>query len=166
MSVRTSATPFELRGWHVLVVIVAFFAAFMTVDIAFAVKAYRSFPGEVTDRPYEEGLAFNRTLARRAEERSLGWRADVQVTAAAVGRSQIRMEIRDAAGAPVRKLKLKAQLERPATVEGGLAPTFTETRPGRYDASVPDTAGAWDLTVTGVDAQGRDFEAERRLQWR
>jgi nitrogen fixation protein FixH len=165
MSAR-SRPEFELRGWHVLLILVGFFAVVIAVDVAMAVKAYATFPGEVTDRPYEEGLAFNRTLAARAEERTLGWRARVEVTPQDVGRTQIRLIVKDASGAPVRRLKLKARLERPATESGRLEPGFTETRPGLYVASVPDTPGAWDLSVSGVDADGRPFEAERRLQWR
>jgi len=165
MSAR-SEPAFELRGWHVLLILVGFFAAVIAVDVAMAVKAYATFPGEVTDRPYEEGLAFNRTLAARAQEQALGWQARVEVAPQDVGRSQIRLTVKDASGQPVRKLKLRARLERPATEAGRLEPRFTETRPGVYVASVPDTPGAWDLSVTGTDAGGRPFEAERRLQWR
>jgi nitrogen fixation protein FixH len=161
-----SQSAFELRGWHVLLILAGFFAAVIAVDVLMAVKAYATFPGEVTDRPYEEGLAFNRTLATRAQEKALGWQARVEVAPQDVGRSQIRLIVTDAAGEPVRRLKLKARLERPATESGRLEPRFTETRPGVYVASVPDTPGAWDLSVTGTDSEGRPFEAGRRLQWR
>jgi nitrogen fixation protein FixH len=161
-----SASPFELRGWHVLLILVGFFGAIIVVNVAFAVKAYSSFPGEVSDRPFEDGLAFNRTLAERAEERALGWTARVEAAAADVGRTDIRLTVRDASGAPVRGLKLKARLERPATEKGRLEPSFTESKPGVYVALAPDSPGAWDLTVYGVDREGRPFEAERRLQWR
>ena len=164
--------PFELRGWHVLVIVVAFFAAVVAVDVGMAVQAYRTFPGEVTAKPYEEGLAFNTALARRAEERSLGWRAAIQTTVAGAGsalrsgRVQLRLAITDRAGQPVQGLRLTGRLERPATESGSLSLALTETHPGIYESTAPDTPGAWDLSVSGHDASGRAFEAQRRLIWR
>ena len=165
MTAHTVRSP-ELRGWHVILIVVGFFGTFMTVDIAMAIKAYATFPGEVTDKPYEEGLAFNRTLSERSEERALGWKAKVDVSAINVGRSAITLTITDPQDAPVRGLSLKARLERPATETGRLFPRFTEIKPGVYQAMAPDTPGAWDLSVSGTDRDGRPFEAERRLSWR
>jgi nitrogen fixation protein FixH len=155
--------PFELNGWHVLAMLLAFFASVIAVDVVMAVKAYATFPGEVSATPYEDGLHFNRTIAARAEERQLGWRAKVQATVADVGRVQVRITILDRAGAPVRGLTLSGRLERPATEAGRLEPRFTETRPGVYDAVAPDTPGAWDLTLIGTDPSGERFDARQRL---
>ena len=157
---------FELRGWHVLAILLTFFASFIAVDVAMAVKAYTSFPGEVSATPYEDGLTFNSTLTRRDQERALGWRAQVQATLVEVGRTRLRIVIQDRGGAPVRGLKLAGRLERPATEAGRLSPAFTETKPGVYDAITPDTPGAWDLRIAGTDRAGRSFEAERRMVWR
>jgi nitrogen fixation protein FixH len=166
MSVRT-AGEFQLNGWHVLGMLVAFFGAVIAVDTAMAVKAYATYPGEVSATPYEDGLTFNQTLAQREQERRLGWKAKIEATLLPdVGRTQLRVTIADAAGAPVKGLKLNGELERPATEAGRLALAFTETQAGIYDASAPDTPGAWDLTLRGTDASGRSFDAERRMMWR
>jgi nitrogen fixation protein FixH len=171
MSAR-AGKPFELNGWHVLAGLVGFFGAVIAIDTGMAVQAYRTFPGEVSATPFEDGVTFNRTLAERAQERALGWRAKVQATVLGAGdqfrsgRVQLRVLINDAAGQPVRGLKLDGRLERPATEAGKLERRFTETRPGVYEATAPDTPGAWDLTLTGQDAAGRGFEAESRLLWR
>jgi nitrogen fixation protein FixH len=158
---------FQLNGWHVLATLIAFFAAVIAVDTVMAVKAYATYPGEVSATPYEDGLTFNRSLAQRDQERRLGWRAKIQTTLLPdVGRTQLRVTIADAAGAPVKGLNLKGELERPATEAGRLALSFTETRAGIYDASAPDTPGAWDLTLKGTDGAGRGFDAQRRMMWR
>jgi nitrogen fixation protein FixH len=163
---------FEIKGWHVRVGLLAFFGAVIAVDVGFAIQAYRTFPGEVSATPYEDGLQFNRTLAARAEEKSLGWRAAIQATVLGAGsnpgsgRVLLRISIKDAAGLPVRDLKISGRLERPATEAGALAPRFTETGPGIYQAVVPETPGAWDLTLNARDPAGRAFDAESRLLWR
>jgi nitrogen fixation protein FixH len=162
---------FELKGWHVLLGLLAFFGAVIAVDVGMAVMAYRTYPGEVSATPYEDGLQFNRTLAARAEERSLGWRASVRANVltrmeGGSGQAQVQVSIQDRAGAPVRGLKLAGRLERPATEAGRIRLGFTETQPGIYQAIAPETPGAWDLTLAGVDAAGRAFDAESQLQWR
>lgn len=164
--------PFELKGLHVLLAVVAFFAAVIAVDVGMAVQAYRTFPGEVSATPYEDGLKFNSTLAERAAERSLGWRASVRATVVGAGgtinsgRTQLMVTIADAAGAPVRGLDLRGRLERPATESGRRDLRFVETKPGAYQAVAPDSPGAWDLSLTGADRAGHPFEAESRMEWR
>jgi len=163
---------FELKGLHVLAALVAFFGVVIAVDVSMAIEAYRTFPGEVSATPFEDGLQFNRTLARRAEERSLDWRAKVGATVMGAGsdvrsgRVLLRVTIADATGKPVTGLKLSGQMERPATEIGRVSPNFTETKPGVYETAVPDTPGAWDLTLNGSDRAGRAFEAESQLTWR
>jgi nitrogen fixation protein FixH len=170
MSAR--AAPFELKGWHVLATLLAFFGAVIAVDVVMAVQAYRTFPGEVSATPYEDGLRFNRTLAEHAQARALGWKAGVRASVLGGGaelgggRAQIEVSIRDPAGQPVRGVRLSGRLERPATEAGRVLLAFTETRPGLYQAMAPETPGAWDLTLSGQDAAGAPFDAESRITWR
>lgn len=166
MSATAGPAGFRLNGWHVLAMFVGFFGLVIAVDVAMAVVAYRTYPGEVTEHPYEEGLSFNRTLAARAEERALGWKARLEATSIGSGQIRLRADIRDASGRPVRGLKLAGVLERPATETGRLQRAFTETRAGVYDATAPEVPGAWDLTLSGKDSEGRPFDAQGRLVWR
>jgi len=163
---------FELKGWHVLAAVIGFFAAVIAVDVGMAVQAYATFPGEVSATPFEDGLKFNSTLAERAAERSMGWRASVKATVLGAGetinsgRTQLLVNISDRAGRPVRGLDLLGRLERPATETGGRNLRFVEIRPGAYQAFAPDTPGAWDLALSGADRSGHPFEAQSRMLWR
>ena len=161
MTIATPVRGFQLNGWHVLGIVVAFFAIVIAVDVSFAVWAYRTFPGEVSATPYEDGIAYNRKLAQLKAQAGLGW-APV-ATAAPDG--AIQVEVRDAGGAPVRGLRLTGRLERPATEVGRIVPTFREREPGVYVAQAGRLHGAWDATLVLVDPNGRRFEAERRLAW-
>ncbi len=158
----TSIDPgFRLCGWHVLAMVVGFFGVVIAVDTGFVIMAYRTFPGEVSSTPYEDGVAYNRTLAQLGAQKRLGWR-----TAAAAGPGGLlRVEVRDRTGAPVRGLRLVARLERPATESGRIAPVFHEQAPGDYLANPGRLTGAWDLTVQLHDASALRFTAERRLSW-
>ena len=74
-----NATHFQVRGWHVLTALLAFFGAIIAVNIAFAVIAVRSFPGEDVRRSYVQGLQYNDTLAERRVQQALGWQASADL---------------------------------------------------------------------------------------
>lgn len=160
MSHVATAKPFALTGWHVLAGFVLFFAIVIGLDVSFATLAYRSFPGQSANDPYEAGIEYNRTLAQRRTEAALGWRAEV--SKAATG---LALEVQDRTGRPLRGLTVTGQATRPATEAGQQTLSFRETVPGTYVAAPPAGAGGWDVSITARDRQGRLFEAQRRLQW-
>ncbi|MET0272367.1 MAG: FixH family protein [Phenylobacterium sp.] len=152
---------FRIRGWHVLAAFIGFFAVVIAVDVGFVVMSIRSFPGQVSVTPYEDGLLYNRKLAQIAAQERLGWRAG-----AAAEPGIVVVEMRDRTGAPLGDLTLSGRLERPATEAGRIPLRFQETSPGRYVARPGRLDGAWDLTAVAQGPHGERFEAERRLSWR
>jgi len=152
---------FRIKGWHVLLGFVAFFGVVIAVDTAFIIMSVRSFPGQVSVTPYEDGLLYDRKLAQIATQERLGWRAG-----AAAEPDAVVLEMRDQAGAPLTGLDVTGKLERPATEAGRRTLRFQEVSAGRYVAQPGRLAGAWDLTAIAQGTQGERFEAERRLTWR
>ena len=152
-----AASSFQITGWHVLGAVVAFFGVVIAVDSIFLVAAYRSHPGQVSVTPYEDGLAYNRDVARHRAQLALGWSAT-----AAPAPGGVAIIVADAVGRPVSDLDLTGLLRRPATEAGEIRLAFSETSPGRYFATVRPAAGAWDLEAS---AKGKPFTAERRLTW-
>lgn len=151
------ASSFRITGWHVLFAVVGFFGVVIAVDATFLVVAYRSHPGQVSVTPYEDGLAYNRDVARHRAQLALGWSAT-----AAPAPGGVAVQVADAAGQPVRGLVLTGLLRRPATEAGEIPLTFAETAPGSYFAPARPTAGAWDMEA---NAGNKPFKAERRLTW-
>ena len=151
---------FQIRGWHVLVAMIAFFGVIASVNAVFITAALRTYPGEVSVTPYEDGLAHNARLARQAAQAELGWRV-----AAGTEGDTVTLRFQDSAGAPVQDLALSGQLRRPATGAGALTPRFRETGPGLYVAQLGGVTGAWDLSFQAQNAKGQLFEGERRLTW-
>ncbi len=158
-------TPgFVLKGWHVGLIVVAFFAAVIAVDVSMAIRAYSTFPGEVTAKPYEEGIGFNGEIHRRAAARALGWKArltDRQEGAARV----LEVAIRDARDQPVTGLHPVANLSRTVTTTGARRLRFTETATGTYRVRTPAPSGLWTLDLTAPGPAGADFELEQRFVW-
>ncbi len=156
----TAATGFRVKGWHVAVGVVAFFAIVICVDASFLMLAYRTHPGQVVDKPYETGLIYNARLAQERTQALLGWR----VTAAAQP-GQVVVWMRDQGGYPLNGLQVSATLERPATERGKATLRLTETEPGRYAGQSESLTGAWDTHIVARATDGQTFEANRRLTW-
>ncbi|MBV9994540.1 MAG: FixH family protein [Caulobacteraceae bacterium] len=159
MSASDTRPGFRITGWHVLGAFVVFFGVTTAVDAVMVVDAYRSFPGQVTSSPYEEGLRFDAALHQQRSQAGLGWR----MTAGFAAPGLVELTVRDRAGAPVGLARIEARLERPATEVGRIPLSFAPAGPGVYRAKAHADAGAWDLRLSAYDRQGRRFDAERRL---
>lgn len=159
MTTAPERRSFRLTGWHVLAGFVAFFGVTIAVDTVMIVDAYRSYPGEATASPYEEGLAFDSEIAQQARQQALGWRMTAGFTPAGA----LAVAVTDRDGRPVSGLNVNGSLERPATVEGRRKLAFRETAPGAYQAPASGLSGAWDLSLRAEDGHGRRFDATRRL---
>lgn len=151
---------FRISGRHVLFAVIAFFGVIIAVNAYFLVAAYRTFPGQVSETPYEDGIGFNRTVAQRRAQAELGWSATA--TNAAEG---VEVALRDRAGKPLTGLKVEGVLRRPATQAGQIGLKFSEVSAGRYVAKAGPGSGAWDLHFAAQGAGSELFEGERRLTW-
>lgn len=152
---------FVIKGWHVAVMVVGFFAVVIGVDGLFLTLAYRTHPGQVAAKPYETGLLYNAEIKRFRDQQALGWRA-----AAEARPGELVVWMRDRDGRPVTGLKPSALLQRPATEQGRMRLPLAETAPGQYEARRAGLEGAWDVRIESGDGEGRGFTAERRLMWR
>jgi nitrogen fixation protein FixH len=152
--------PFVIKGWHVAAGVSAFFAVVIGVDASFAVLAYRSHPGQVAVRPYEDGLVYNAELARMQAQQALGWSAS-----AGAAPGTVVVQMRDRQGAPLTGLKLTALLQRPATERGRVTVPLAETAPGRYATAPATLTGTWDVHVEARRDARMVFAADRRLTW-
>ena len=160
MTARVAA-PFQIRGWHVLVAMLAFFAVVIGVEGTMIYAAYTTFPGQTAKDPYEAGLAYNRQLAERRREQDLGWR----VTAGVDSHRALRFQIIDAAGRPVDGMAGELTLERPATTQGAVALKVVGLGNGAYLADTRKLgAGAWDARVL-FSHNDQSLVVERRLTW-
>ena len=161
MSLTSESPGFRLNGWHVLAMFVLFFGVDIAVNTGFVIMSVKTFPGEVSVTPYEDGLLHDRAVAQFQAQERLGWRAS-----AAAEPGSVAVQLRDRSGAPLSGLVVTGKLERPATEAGRIVLAFHETRPGRYLAHTGELAGAWDLTAVATDRSAHRFEAQRRLAWR
>jgi nitrogen fixation protein FixH len=158
------ATSFEIRGWHVLAALLAFFAAIVAVNVAFAVMAIQSFPGEDVRRSYLQGMQYNDTLAERRAQAALGWRAATAL-GERNGEAVLVVTLRQRNGEPISAASLSGELQWPTNASFDRALTFAALGGGRYEARLGALyRGRWRLRARAEGESGAlDFESE--LTW-
>ncbi len=143
----SEASGKELKGWHVLLIMLGFFGVMFAVNGVFLYHAITSFPGEDVKKSYVQGLNYNDTLASRAAQAELGWTAE-----AGLQDDQLIFRLRDAEGAALSNYTVIGELRRTATRDGDQAIIYTAQADGEYVADAGALApGQWALRINVLD---------------
>jgi len=152
-----------LTGRSVLFWLGAFFGLIFATNAYFITVSVKTFRGEDEQKPYLQGVEYNDTLARRAVQRRIGWRASVSAARLDSGLVRISVGLTQADGQPETNTTLHGELRHPADENKDRELTLKETRPGLYQADLSGVAsGSWDVLVGNAD-KAAPFEAVRRL---
>ncbi|MCA3667838.1 MAG: FixH family protein, partial [Methylobacterium sp.] len=77
------AKEFRLTGWHVLAMLIAFFAVVASVNVFMMTTAIRTMPGLDARNGYDVSQNFNRQeLAAAQAQARRGWQSDARVSLA------------------------------------------------------------------------------------
>lgn len=157
----------SLEGRHVLLLMLAFFAAIFAVNGLLLYHALATHSGLVAVEPYRKGLAYNQRIAADEQQRGLGWSLAIDVSRD--GRLMIKLV--DTAAQPIAGAAVKAKLGRPASSRQDIDLELIETAPGQYSAQWDHAEpGAWQADVEvrapqtdGAVAADPTYRARRRL---
>ena len=139
---------------------------FITLLAPLAPMAYfavHTLPGVVTDKAYEEGLAYNKAIAAGTQQKALGWQGELSCDSTAPNGTKASYVLRDAQGNPVDQAAVRLWMVRP--VQGGMDRNLEMIAQGdgRYEATIPLPArGVWDLRVSAT-LQDKNFQTEKRV---
>ena len=150
-----------LTGQSVLMWLGGFFGIIIVTNAIFITAAVKSFRGEDEQRPYLQGIAYNQTLTKRAEQAKLGWRASIDARRLPAGQVEILVELRHRDGSPETGAHLGGKLRHPADENRDRSLRFSQPSAGHYRATAQVAAGNWDVLVT--NSEGAPFRASRRL---
>lgn len=143
----------ELKGRHVTTMFVTGFSIIITVNLALATNAVRTFPGLEVANSYIASQSFD---ARRAAQEALGWRIE-----AGYSDGILNVAILDREGAPAPIEEISAHIGRPTEARDDIHLDLTR-------GAVPlDLApGLWRLDLEGHARDGTLFQkaVEIRVQ--
>ena len=150
-----------LTGRGVALWLAGFFGVVIAANVWFVTLSLKSFHGEDRQRPYQQGLNYNRTLALRARQEAEGWQASLVLDTAAAP-ARLRLAVRKPDGAPVEGLKLSGTLRHPADTFRDKPIALKAVAPGLYEAELSGAGHGRRSAV--IRAQGPvPFETERRI---
>jgi nitrogen fixation protein FixH len=153
----------KLTGLHVLLILVAFFGSVAMVNAVMIHYALSTFRGEVSAKPYEEGLAFNSEIQEARAQAARGWKVDGAVRRDAGGRTQIEVAAHDASGAALSGLHIEAILAAPADKKRDHAIVLEDVGGGVYRGAASAQAGVWDFDLTASRDGKKVFQSRNRI---
>lgn len=152
----------ELKGRHILMMLIAFFGVTVGVNTIFITKAVSSFTGEDVKKSYRQGLNYNETIQSRSQQADLNWTVKSNLIETSSERQRIIVRITDRNDRPVIGLTIDAMLKRPTDLAKDVPTIFTERGDGIYQAELELFSGQWVLKATAT-SQGQNFRFEDRF---
>ncbi|MBK9010280.1 FixH family protein [Novosphingobium sp.] len=133
-------TTGPFTGRHITIIMVAFFAVVIAVNLLMARYATSTFGGVVVENSYVASQNFNKWLDEAEREKALGWTAEA--TRTADGRIAISLS-----GAPAQGLALGAHARHPLGRLPDQDLTFRREADGRFVSEQALPAGRWRLRI-------------------
>lgn len=138
----------ELTGRHVLMIFCGAFGIIISVNLALAYNAVKTFPGLEVKNSYVASQEFD---LRRDAQQALGWSVY-----ASAQEDQVTLEITDALGKPVEVAKLTATLGRATHVKDDQKPDF-QFNGTAYVAPADLGPGNWNIRMVARAKNGVEF---------
>lgn len=139
----------KFMGGHMFVTVLLAFTTIIGANLALAYNAIATFPGLEVKNSYIASQEFN---VRKNAQEALGW-----TVGADHENGVLRLEILDAAGAPVQPAKMQVVLGRPTQVKDDQELSFTFD--GKAFVTPVEVAdGNWNIRMTAVAEDGTAFQ--------
>ncbi len=135
----------KFTGWHMLAIMIAFFAVIVAVNLTMAMFASTSWTGLVVKSSYVASQGYNDELAAAERQRLAGWTSELSY-----GDGLVVFAIRDRSGAPVDAADVELFVGRPATERDDQTLDLIADGSGAYRAELALEPGLWSARITGL----------------
>lgn len=133
----------EFTGYHATMIIVAFFAVVVSVNMFMARSALSTFSGTVVDNSYVASQKYNEWLEQARDQQAYGW----TVSPAVRSGNRVSLNLTGADGAALQGAEVGAVAEHPVGRAEPFDINFTEGQPGQYQSVENIPAGRWKLKL-------------------
>jgi nitrogen fixation protein FixH len=134
----------EIRGGHVLAMLIAFFGVIFAVNFLLAYLANSTWSGLVVENGYVASQNFDKDLAKARAQEALGWNVGFSFD-----KSSVKITFADAKGAKIDSLDLTGRLQRTVTDKEDQVLTFGWMGSGVYSAPARLAPGLWEVEIDG-----------------
>lgn len=144
----------KLIPWY----FVAAFLLLFVIDGTMAAIAIHTRRGEVIDKAYERGLAYNHYIKQAEEQAARGWKGSLTQQG-----NQIRFDLHGKDGAPLNGAEVKVSFRRAAFEGQDFELPLAETAPGVYVRTVSFPGrGQW-LTEVSATWQQKPYILQQTI---
>lgn len=151
-----------LRGRHVLIGMIAFFAVIFAVNGIMVFIALDTFTGVHTDDAYRSGRDYNDVIDAARSQTDRGW-AVTMAHEVTEGTVRLAVTFQDKAARPVEGLTVTAELWRPTQAGFDRELVLEPAGAGRYAGAIDlPLAGQWEIRLL---AEGRDGVSHAQRKW-
>lgn len=154
----TTTAPARFTGRHMMIILVAFFAVVIAVNLTMARMAIGTFGGTVVDNSYVASQQYNSWLAEARRERALGW----QVAVTRDGSDHLLVGANDAAGRALPAPHITALVRHPLGRRPERMLAFVPASDGRLRSLASLGGGRWQVVIT-VESKGRRLRLARDM---
>ncbi len=147
----------RFTGWHMLMIMVAFFGTVITVNGYMAYEASTSWTGLIVKNGYVASQDYNHQLAEAQAQAARGWHGDIGFADGVVA-----FTLTDRDGNPVKLTGVSATVGRPAFDKDDHTLSLAYAGNARYEAADALAQGPWAITVTGQSSEG-PYRLEKRI---
>lgn len=156
--------PKPITGRMVFIMMVAFFAVVIGVNLVMVRLAIQTLPGTEVESAYSASLAYQKQIATAQAQRARDWKVDAHVERSGQGGATLRVEAKDNQGRPMSGLTFQGRFERPTDRRADQPVAFAEIGSGIYRGNTDSiAAGQWDLVLEGVARGERLFLSRNRV---
>lgn len=134
----------ELKGGHVLAMIIAFFGVIIAVNMVMAYLANSTWSGLVVENGYVASQNFHNDLAKAKAQEALGWNVGFSYD-----KDSVKVTFADAKGEKLDKLTLTGKLQRTVTDKEDQVLSFGWMGSGTYTAPARLAPGLWEVEIDG-----------------
>jgi nitrogen fixation protein FixH len=148
----------------VLISLLGFFAVVIGVNGVMIALAIGTMPGLESEKPYQAGIGYNAEIETARAQAARHWTVASQIGHDTRRRASIKVEPRDANGAPVGGLTVTVRLMRPTDQRADHALSLQERDRGTYVGEIADVApGAWGIEIEAGRGAERLFRSRNRV---
>lgn len=139
------------------------FVVMMVANVYLVTVAVQSFGGVTSATAYQQGLAYNQTLADKARMAQLGWNLQWQLADYGDRSADVVLTVTDAAGLPLADAAASLAISRPVGVSHSVVVPMAVDDAGRFSARLMlPLAGQWQAEISV--ARGEDsYHAQERF---
>ncbi|MGB5485496.1 FixH family protein [Parasphingorhabdus sp.] len=148
----------KFTGYHATMMIVAFFAVVVGVNMVMARFALSTFSGTVVDNSYVASQKYNDWLAQARTQQAHGWTVSPALRKA--GKANITITTTD--GAPLQRATMTGIAEHPIGQADPFDISFTQAGSGEFQSIETLPAGRWKLKII-ITQDDKDMRVVRDI---